>query len=350
MKWFLLFLVLVSPVSVSAQQLPACGTGQANGLLDGDIDHYDLICFDTIPDSYITTARNMNLLWIDRSVGDNIRNALNCLGSGAPYESASNACKTDTAEEYVSHTRYSIPNWTFAHYGDGGWWDSVSNFIQNSGLRTPINGALTPFTPNYDEVDVFNFQFSYLSVMQGSNIVGSTGYFVPAPGSTAIRDVNDMNAFENSRPNQTFVHATTSLARSIGGQTSYDFNNLMRQHAINSGEFIIDFADIGSHTPQGTQCFDNQTGQYPALCQNYTTEVNGGHLSEAIGGQRVAKAMWLMMTGVAGWRPGGSTTPMPTPTPQPVTLRQLVQNWLTATFDRNGDNKVNSLDFAIIIQ
>jgi FKBP-type peptidyl-prolyl cis-trans isomerase 2 len=39
----------------------------------------------------------------------------------------------------------------------------------------------------------------------------------------------------------------------------------------------------------------------------------------------------------------------PTPTPVPATKMQLLQNWLTATFDQNGDGKVNSLDFAELL-
>jgi hypothetical protein len=35
---------------------------------------------------------------------------------------------------------------------------------------------------------------------------------------------------------------------------------------------------------------------------------------------------------------------VPNPTPQ-----QLLLNWLTSTFDQNGDGKVNALDFAILI-
>ncbi len=38
----------------------------------------------------------------------------------------------------------------------------------------------------------------------------------------------------------------------------------------------------------------------------------------------------------------------PTPSPVPATRKQLLQNWLNATFDQNADGKVNSVDFTQI--
>ncbi|MBE0411782.1 MAG: hypothetical protein IBX69_18800 [Anaerolineales bacterium] len=40
----------------------------------------------------------------------------------------------------------------------------------------------------------------------------------------------------------------------------------------------------------------------PAICQDYTTEVDGGHLGSVSGGKiRVAKAFWVLMAQIAGW-------------------------------------------------
>ena len=83
----------------------------------------------------------------------------------------------------------------------------------------------------------------------------------------------------------------------------------------------MDFADIISHTPEsGEPCFDNRDGvEYcsqngdcenyaddgldtPAICQDYTTEIDGGHLGSVASGKiRAAKAFWVMMAVLNGW-------------------------------------------------
>jgi hypothetical protein len=46
--------------------------------------------------------------------------------------------------------------------------------------------------------------------------------------------------------------------------------------------------------------------ELPAICQHYTTEVDGGHLGDvAVGKIRVAKAFWMLMARSAGWSPRG---------------------------------------------
>lgn len=316
----------------SAQTLPPCGQGQANGLSDNDIDHYDLACFTSIPDAYITAASQMDFLFVDRSVGANIDTGLNCLGAGTPYASASNTCKSGlTASAYISHPKYNRSRWLFAHYGDGGWYDNVRNYINNQNL---IDINRQPITPNYGSMEIMNFQFSYLSVTDPTLTNPTSGFFAPYPGNVnQIRDIHDMAAFEAALPNTRHVYATTSLARTIGTQIAQDFNQDMRAYAQLHQIPLIDFADIGSHSPSGTYCSYNG---FAALCADYTTEPVGGHLSEGIALQRVAAAMWLMAASLSGWSPGGSSTPPPaSPTPNPA--------------DLNGDGVIDWLDYLYLL-
>jgi hypothetical protein len=80
-------------------------------------------------------------------------------------------------------------------------------------------------------------------------------------------------------------------------------------------------ADILSHRPDGQPCYDNRDGvpynngarseNYPndginteAICPQYTTEVDGGHLGAVSAGKiRVAKAFWVLMAQIQGWNP-----------------------------------------------
>ena len=41
-----------------------------------------------------------------------------------------------------------------------------------------------------------------------------------------------------------------------------------------------------------------------AICQDFTTEIDGGHLGSVSGGGiRIAKAFWVLMAMQAGWTP-----------------------------------------------
>lgn len=108
---------------------------------------------------------------------------------------------------------------------------------------------------------------------------------------------------------------TTSLARGIGTQESQQFNEQMRDYAIRNNLILFDVADILSHDPAGKPCYDNRDGityldeanpddhlDIPAICPQYTTETEGGHLGAiSAGGIRVAKAFWVLMAKIAGW-------------------------------------------------
>ncbi|QQS38343.1 MAG: T9SS type A sorting domain-containing protein [Ignavibacteriales bacterium] len=118
---------------------------------------------------------------------------------------------------------------------------------------------------------------------------------------------------------------TTSLARSIGSVESQSFNDQLRQYALQNDIILFDVADILSHTPWGTPCYDNRDGvaytfgsnsenypddgiEIPAICQEYTTETEGGHLGSVSSGKiRVVKAFWVLMARIAGWD-GGITS------------------------------------------
>jgi hypothetical protein len=96
----------------------------------------------------------------------------------------------------------------------------------------------------------------------------------------------------------------------------------MRQYAREHNLALFDVAEILSHSESGAACFDNrdgvpycdQSGQcedhpddgrdIPAICRDYTTEADGGHLGSVSAGRlRIAKAFWVLMARIAGWNP-----------------------------------------------
>ena len=265
------------------------------------VDHNSIDLFEQIPEEYITAAREMPMMFSDRSVGENMNNALNCLTAPSWSQSLS-VCRKDytdstqttsrvyTATDYINNTvpdlisfepgsKYSRSNWTYTDcYGT---WDVMTDLF--------INSVAPPFLSTKD---VLSCQFSYLNVAEGSTIIQ---YF--------DTDVIDFETFIAQNPSKTFVFWTTSLARVIGTSESTEFNAAMRQYVIENDKVLMDMADIISHDRNGNLCLDI-TGRYPVICRDYTTEINGGHLGSVSGGQiTMAKAFWVLMAQIAGWTP-----------------------------------------------
>ncbi|HET7011054.1 MAG TPA: hypothetical protein VFI11_09785, partial [Anaerolineales bacterium] len=262
-------------------------------------------------------AADLAMLFIDRSVGDNINEGLTCLGYEND-ESARSHCRiyTHVAAEYsvdpseVNWQRpggYDRSNWVYQFWPQGcgdDWAVKVGCFT----------AAIAPVLGQYD---VLSFQFSYLEVEEGSSIDDQPGGFFS--NNPDRLDVYDLEAYEAQHPGKVFIYWTSSLARGIGSADSTAFNDQMRQYAIAHDKALFDVADILSHDPSGAACYDNRDGvpydngnnaenypndgrSLPAICQHYTTEVDGGHLGAVSAGKiRVAKAFWVLMARLAGW-------------------------------------------------
>lgn len=291
------------------------------------IDHDDVALFDHIPETYLEAARNTRMLFSDRSVGQNVHDALNYLTYPSWAQSPASARRDYTDTEWHWKTfnqndwdaglvpdrirftpdpvRYDRSNWTFV-LKSGSWKELTQDFIQTLGPAFA------------DSVDVWSFQFSYLNVTEGETIADpQTGFFSDQAGSP---DIYDLESFLAQYPDNQFVYWTASLARGIGTSVSTSFNKQLRAWCVDNDRILFDFADILSNTDQGVPCYDNrdgipyisQTGQMedhpddgadlPAICQDYTTETEGGHLgSVSAGSIRIIKALWVLMARVAGW-------------------------------------------------
>jgi hypothetical protein len=280
------------------------------------VDRHSVALFDDIPANYLAAAAALDMFYMDRSVGQNISVGLTCLSS--PHASAPNHCKrynhvpqhpefsVDPSEVYWAGT-YDRTNWDYVVWpqGCGSWQQKVGCFLDYA-------------TSHLGEYDVVSFQFSYLEVESGT-IANQPGGFFTANANNY--DVYDLVAFETAHPDKVMIYWTSSLARSIGTAVSESFNIQMRQFAIDNEKVLFDVADILTHTPDGTPCYDNRDGvpftgsngsenfpddglNIPAICPQYTTEFDGGHLGSISAGMiRVSKAYWVLMAQIAGWEP-----------------------------------------------
>jgi hypothetical protein len=294
--------------------------------------------FDQIPDEFLEKARNIPLVYSDRSVGANIDTALDCLAASSDWGSIPGHCRRDytgkdgstwvwkafSRNEYLNGqvperirfdpdpVKYDRSKWEFDFRG-GDWEKMIAEFIQ---IVVPAH---------IDSKQSLSFQFNYFSVGPGSDIADDAlGFFVDQPhdgyyGGRERWDISDMQALEAQYPDKIIIYWTTSLARAVGTPESQKFNEQMRAYALAHGKVLLDVADIISHDADGNVCYDNRDGveycgengcenypddglDIPAICQDYTTELDGGHLGSVSAGKiMVAKAFWVLMARIAGW-------------------------------------------------
>lgn len=295
----------VSPPTATATLVP---TATATALApDGGIvvDHTSIALFDQIPAEYLQAARELPMMFSDKSVGVNMSEALGCLASPSWSQSPSycrndyvdatqTAVKTFNATDYAngvvpeliqfpaSDVIYSRANWTYADCS--GDWSYMVGYFVNTLAPQYLAGK-----------DVLSCQFNYLNVMSGSSIMN---YFA---NTTRYNDVYDLEALVAQYPDKDFVFWTTSLARIVGTTEATQFNEAMRVYALENDKVLMDMADIVSHDRNGNECLLNGN---PIICRDYTTELNGGHLGSVSGGRIVmAKAFWVLMAQIAGWTP-----------------------------------------------
>lgn len=288
--------------------------GSSSGIV---VNHRDVAAFDSIPPEYLIAASQLRMIYIDRSVGKNIDDALNCLSYPSTGSAPNHCSRLDhprsefevdpSVVEWSRAGGYDRSRWEFATWSGEGcaqWYEKIDCFFEMMDSKM-------------ERYDVVSYQLSYLAVNPGSSINDPQGgYFADNPDRT---DVHDQMEFEAGYSDTTFIYWTTSLARGIGSQESDEFNQSMREFASEHGKVLFDVADILSHDPAGNPCFDNRDGipydngnrsedhpddgkQHLAICPHYTTEIEGGHLGSVAAGKiRVAKAFWVLMARIAGW-------------------------------------------------
>lgn len=293
---YTVFLPMVRRSSTTSPTPTPSPTIIPNPQLGNIIDHNSIQLFEQIPDEYIQRASRIRSLFRHASVGSNIWDGVRCLGdykqqlSNGQWVRPNYCDRGLTPQEIFYDQKYDYRSWTFEFHSpppgqNPGWWNKVNYFVQAVDQRA-------------DLYDVMSFKFGYVDAEIGSDI--DEAYFSrnprdPYPG------IEDIEALAQRHPDKIIVHWTMGLAVAIGTPDSTSFNNQMREYARQNNIMLMDIADILSHRPDGSPCFDNQGRGLPALCTEYTEELNGGHLN-ARGAQRMAKAYWVLMAYLAGWQ------------------------------------------------
>jgi hypothetical protein len=263
------------------------------------IDHRSIQDFGRIPTTYIQAASRLTFVLRNQSVGMNIGNGLDCLMNNFPGRTRRPTfCDRGLrSNEILYNQRYNRLNWRFefrelypvsctSYNCGGGWYGRPGDFIERFRQLAATQSLATA-----------GFKFCYLDGMEGSTV--GTDFFKTTP-SFRFPNVADLEAAQRQYPRTTFIWWTMTLCRAATFEMKL-FNVRQREYALLHNKVLFDLADITSHRPDGTSCFDNRNRGVEAICQDYTNEVDGGHLN-ARGMQRVAKAFWVLMARVSGWQ------------------------------------------------
>jgi hypothetical protein len=251
------------------------------------VNHDSVGLFERIPPEYLDAARTLSMFYTDRSVGDNLSDGIDCMS--VPMQSAPSHCK---------RWDHVVPTYQIASEPWSGSYPRPSEWRFYAGC-TDVDCTISQQAQlGYD---IFGYFPSYLDGQQLT--------------------VPELERLYQARGNATLLAWTTSLARASEDNLRV-VNEQIRDWASRHDLPVLDAADILSHRPDGTQCYDNRDGvayyaydsqqenhpndglNTPAICQEYTTEADGGHLGSVSQGKiRLAKAVWVMMAQLAGWDP-----------------------------------------------
>lgn len=237
------------------------------------IDHQVLEQFDQLPDDVIAGAAALRVMYRNASVGENISLGLDCLWGNYP-ERRPNSCSD------FYDLKFDRSNWSFQFRGNPSWIEKVEDFTRQT-------------EEQIHQYDVFMFSEDYVDGTDNPNFPA-----ISDPQNFQKYFIEPFEALEAAHPDKIFVLWSMSLAR-LGYENTENFNELIRAYALEKGKILIDIADIESHDPQ-EQVALNEQG-YAVIYQGYTNETKAGHLNE-VGRERMAKAFWVTMAYVAGWK------------------------------------------------
>jgi len=253
--------------------------------------------FDSIPQTYRDAAASLSVVMIDRSVGSNIEDGRVCLEG--PYAQSRSVCR-----------RYLHVDPAFNNYAET-WTGTYPSPLWHFYMWP---GAAPPSIP---EVPCAS-GLSELACVDHYLASNPHDYVIVEPSYLLEFNADEYTNWIGQHPNA--IMATSSLQRGAGDDLT-QFNDAIRAYASdpNHIRWVFDVADILSHTQNGAPCYDNRDGvpynagnrsenypndgiNTPAICQNFTREVDGGHLGNPdVGKIRAAKALWVLMARIAGW-------------------------------------------------
>lgn len=313
----------------------------SQGICQAVINHERLPDFDSLSPEQVQEAISQKIIFSNQSVGFYTSLALNCFAASS-YGSSLPICRrvelpdggtylysqsdhdSGVVPEYIDFNPdpviYDRGNFFFGFTPNSDW-KSIAKWIAEGIHSDSLYFHDSGITVHPSEYDAVSFQFSYLDIRSGSNILE---WFSHLPGDYDDAYDLEREIRENLDPiGVKFIYWTTSLSVMDGTPEATDFNNRMRSWAIDNGRILFDFADIESHHEDGNPCFD-PSGIYPAICDEKVKDPDPGHPSLAYGSVINAKAFYLMAVAASDY--------IHEPPPDPV---EILINDLEIWFSEN---------------
>lgn len=308
------------------------------------IDHTNLDAqFDGIAASgYQDDAEALRVMFADRSVGDNLNSGVQQCLTVVYASSSSSGCRRylhptmsefDNVPETWSGT-YDASNWVWRGWKGLGLSPEIVCDEGVGSAEQKMRNCFSDFVAdNLDNYDAFGLFPSYVDMPIGG-------------ASEAAALISMYTTLQSTYPTKTFYFFTSSLHKRTDANFAA-FNDAIRAHVIANGGYLLDIADIISHTQSGDPCYDEADGflylgtngyEVPdivaqpngvpdddvdnlAVCNQYAPEAGGGHLGNPQTGRiRIAKGLWALMTRVAGWDGNEEEEPDPPPAGIPARL------------------------------
>lgn len=294
------------------------------------IDHTSAPLFDQIPASYKQKALDLQIEFLDRSVGRNLQEAIDC--ARQPMATAPRSCTTYKPGTSPEPWEPTISNGVAKTWPGFGQPSDITCDGWTGGLITGVSQcARSYFSRRLDVIDGMAIFPDYT--------MGSFGNPADWYADLTPTGAGAWLAFGAEHPTKRQLWMSPSVAKVDQGgslRKLKEFADDGTRFAQANGLVYFDFYDVVTHQPSdGSPCLS--PSNEPIQCDEWGSEAAGGHITYGAGRIRLWKLWIVALAQLEGWRPGVPEPEPPPhpPLPDPETPADLTKPTLTLSCDKS---------------